>query len=80
MAPVFKPMITRQIAHSAFLLARLWDEIYEKAGKPPLQYYGAYKFPVTPDFVAPDYLVDDKVEATRTGPTQGPTAAPSPIK
>lgn len=49
------PMITMQLARSATLLALLWDEAYHKVGTPKLTAYKSYKYPFTPDFVAPDY-------------------------
>lgn len=48
-------MIVEQMARSAVLLAHLWDEAYKSAGQPKLASYKSYKFPFTPDFVAPNY-------------------------
>lgn len=53
--PKFEKLITRQMARSALLLAHVWDQIYEDAGKPNLKSYRSYLYPFTPDFVKPDY-------------------------
>lgn len=54
-AKIFRPMIVRQMARSALLLANLWDQAYLNLGKPTLKAYKSYQYPFTPDFVAPDY-------------------------
>lgn len=54
-AKKFEPLIVGQMARSAALLAQLWDEAYEQVGEPKLAAYKSYKYPFTPDFVAPDY-------------------------
>ncbi len=54
--PVYQDLMLVQMARSARLLAQLWDEIYVKAGRPPLKPYKSYRYPLQPDFVAPDYL------------------------
>ena len=51
----FEKMITKQMARSSLLLAHLWDQMYEEAGKPEVKSYRSYLYPFTPDFVAPDY-------------------------
>ncbi|MFP5518891.1 MAG: hypothetical protein ACLGGX_03250 [Bdellovibrionia bacterium] len=48
-------MIVTQMARAAVLLAHTWDEAYVQVGRPPLAKYKSYKYPFTPDFVAPDY-------------------------
>ncbi|MEZ4813850.1 MAG: hypothetical protein R3A80_01415 [Bdellovibrionota bacterium] len=52
----FRPLIVLEIARSAKGLAYLWDQIYIKAGKPNLAAYKSYRYPLTPDFVRPEYL------------------------
>jgi hypothetical protein len=52
----YEPLIIGQMARSAALLAKMWDNIYEKAGKPDIQAYESYRYPFQPDFVAPDYI------------------------
>ncbi|MFN7728307.1 MAG: hypothetical protein ACK5P7_04050 [Bdellovibrio sp.] len=54
-AKKFEPLVVTQMARSAALLALLWDEAYEQVGEPKLAAYKSYKYPFTPDFVAPDY-------------------------
>lgn len=54
----FEPHIVLGLARSAALLAQLWDQAYVKVGKPKLAAYKSYKYPFTPDFVAPDYFED----------------------
>ncbi len=51
----FRPLITKQLAHSAVLLAQLWDAAYEAGGKPNLKAYRSYHYPLNPDYVPPDY-------------------------
>jgi hypothetical protein len=50
------PLIEEQMARSAALLAQLWDEAYVAIGRPAMTSYKSYRFPHTPDFIAPDYL------------------------
>ncbi len=52
----FKPMIVSQMARSAALLAKMWDEVFEKSDSPDLAPYKSYQYPFTPEFVPPDYL------------------------
>lgn len=49
------PLVIKQMARASYLLAHLWDEIYNQAGEPPVKSYKSYRYPFTPDFVAPDY-------------------------
>lgn len=51
----FEPLIVRQMARSALLLAHSWDEAYKAGGQPELGKYRSYLYPFTPDFVKPDY-------------------------
>lgn len=51
-------LIVNQMARSAILLAHLWDKAYSEAGSPKLSSYKSYKYPFTPDFVAPDYYTE----------------------
>lgn len=55
-AQKFEPLVVAQMGRSAALLAQLWDEAYVAVVKPPLGVYKSYKYPFTPDFVAPDYF------------------------
>ena len=50
----FKKMILGQFVRSASLLAALWDEAYVSAGRPPMKAFKSYKFPFTPEFIAPN--------------------------
>ncbi|MEO5666550.1 MAG: hypothetical protein ABIR96_00680 [Bdellovibrionota bacterium] len=54
--PVFQDMIIQDMARSARLLASLWDAIYREGGRPQLDAYKSYRYPLEPDFVAPDYF------------------------
>ena len=58
--PKFEALIINQMAHSAYLLAQFWDEIYEKAGEPSLKQGFLRPYPFTPPFIAPDYLKKKK--------------------
>lgn len=57
-----KSSVTDQMGSAASLLAHLWDEAYEKAGKPKLSTYRSFRYPFTPDFVAPEYVSPTKPE------------------
>lgn len=52
----YKNMIVTQMARSAIVLAHFWDESYNKASSPSLQAYKSFRYPHTPDFIAPDYV------------------------
>jgi hypothetical protein len=64
-------MIVTDMARGATLLAHLWDQAYESAGRPQLKAYKSYKYPFTVDFVAPDYVP----ESAKTAPAK-PSVAP----
>ena len=51
----FEGIALTELARAAALLADLWDQAYVEAGKPNLKAYHSYKFPLSPDFVMPDY-------------------------
>ncbi len=55
-AAKYKTLIISEMARSSALLAQLWDEAYEKIGKPELSHYQNFRYPFEPEFVAPDYL------------------------
>ncbi|MBC7421586.1 MAG: hypothetical protein H7328_12735 [Bdellovibrio sp.] len=52
----FEKLILTQMARSSYLLAYYWDEAYKAAGEPPIKAYKSYRFPHSPEFVAPDYF------------------------
>jgi len=52
----FNKIIVTELARSSLLLAKLWDEAYVEAGYPKLASSKIYKYPLTVDFIAPDYL------------------------
>lgn len=58
----FESLTVRNMARSARLLARFWDEAYAAAGRPDLSAYKSYRYPFTPDYVPLNYLgpVDSK--------------------
>lgn len=58
----FESHIVQEMARSAALLAQLWDQIYVEAGEPAMKAYKSYKYPLTPDFVMPDYYEIKKEE------------------
>ncbi len=60
----FEKLIVTQMARASLLLAKLWDEIYEKSGSPELKSYKSYLYPLKPDFVMPDYY-DVSAEGTQ---------------
>jgi hypothetical protein len=54
-AKLFEPLIVKQLAKSSVMLAHLWDEAYRSIGKPELSKYKSYRYPLTADFIFPDY-------------------------
>lgn len=58
--------VVNEMARGAVLLAALWDESYEKAGKPQVTAFKSYKYPFTVDFIPPDYIEMKKDEAAPT--------------
>jgi hypothetical protein len=54
-AKKFEPLIVKQLAKSSVMLAHLWDEAYRSVGKPELAKYKSYRYPLTADFIYPDY-------------------------
>lgn len=54
-AQKFKPLIVLQLSRSAALLAKSWDDFYQKANSPDLTKYKSFAYPITPAYVAPDY-------------------------
>lgn len=51
----FEKLILNQMARASLLLAHLWDEVYLQAGSPEVKAYKSYKYPLTPEFIYPDY-------------------------
>lgn len=51
----FQTLASTEMARSALLLAKMWDNIYKEAGEPELKKYKSFKYPYTPDFVEPNY-------------------------
>lgn len=52
----FHKIIVTELARSSVLLANLWDEAYIEAGRPTLASSKIYKYPLSVDFIAPDYF------------------------
>jgi hypothetical protein len=61
----FEPLIVKHLSRAAALLATLWDDAYKEAGSPKLSAYRSYKYPLTPDFVYPDYYEIKKDEGKK---------------
>lgn len=57
----FRRLHVKHMGRSAALLAQLWGRVYDRAGKPDLAAYKAYRYPHEPDFIPPDYF-DLKLE------------------
>ncbi len=55
-APQFQSLIINEMAYSARLLALMWERAYHEGGDPDLKAYGSYRFPFSPEFLAPNYL------------------------
>lgn len=58
-----EPLVVLHLARSATLLAQLWDEAYVAIGSPTIQTSKSYYFPLTPDFVMPDYYDTDSLKS-----------------
>jgi len=54
--PKFREMMLTQMGRSARVLSMFWEESYKKGGLPKLEGYKSYRYPLQPDFVAPDYF------------------------
>lgn len=52
----FEKLILEEMARSSHLLASTWDEIYKMAGEPQMKAYKSYRYPLTPEFIPPDYF------------------------
>lgn len=52
----FEKLILEEMARSSHLLASSWTEIYKTAGEPLMKAYKSYRYPLTPEFVPPDYF------------------------
>lgn len=55
-AKKFEPLIVDQMARASLLLAEFWDQIYREAGRPKIKSYRSFRYPLAPDFIAPDYF------------------------
>lgn len=51
----FEKLIVEQMGRAALLLASFWDQIYTESGAPELKPYRSYRYPLTVDFIMPDY-------------------------
>lgn len=51
----FEKLMVTQMGRAAKLLAHLWDQAFIEAGSPEVKAYKSYRYPLTPDFVMPDY-------------------------
>jgi len=58
--PEFKPYVRTHMARGALFLAHMWDKAYFDSSKKawPISKYKSYRFPFSPEFVKPDYLLD----------------------
>jgi hypothetical protein len=54
--PSFRPLIVKELGRASANLAAFWDEIFVAGNSPNLSGYKSYIYPLTPAFVAPDYL------------------------
>ncbi len=52
----FNKIMVTELARASVLLAHLWDQAYAEAGKPAMTSSKIYKYPLSVDFIAPDYL------------------------
>jgi len=61
----FNKIIVTELARSSLLLAKLWDDAYLEANSPKLASSKIYKYPLTVDFIAPDYIPEVKAETKK---------------
>lgn len=59
----FNKIIVTELARASVLLSHLWDQAYIEAGKPTLASSKIYRYPLTVDFIAPDYLPKEEAKA-----------------
>lgn len=52
----FTPRITERLATGADVLATLWMNAWEAAGKPDMRAYKSFVYPTAPAFIAPSYI------------------------
>jgi hypothetical protein len=52
----YHDMTVERLATAAEVLANLWYQAWQDAGKPDFKGYQSFAYPVAPDFVVPDYL------------------------
>ena len=55
-AKAFDELIVDELARSARVLADLWDEVLVQGDRPSLKLYRSGRYPITPEFVAPNYI------------------------
>jgi hypothetical protein len=58
--PKFHDLIVERLATAAEVLADLWLQAWEEAGKPSFKGYRSFAYPVAPEFIPPDYLTTPK--------------------
>lgn len=61
----FEKYMLEQMARSSYLLAQYWDEAYNAASEPQTKAYKSYRYPLTPEFVPPDYFDLKPAEAKK---------------
>ncbi|MFZ3228821.1 MAG: hypothetical protein WA160_01355 [Pseudobdellovibrio sp.] len=61
----FEKLFIQEMARSSALLAQLWDQAYVEAGEPAIKAYKSYRYPLTPEFVMPDYFEIKPEEAKK---------------
>ncbi len=52
----FEKLILEEMARSSLMLAHYWEQAYKVAGEPPAKAYKSYRYPLTPEFIEPDYF------------------------
>jgi hypothetical protein len=53
---VYEPLLIERLSLGADVLAKVWGIAWINGGRPKLDFYHSYTYPVAPDFVWPDYL------------------------
>lgn len=60
----YDDFIIERLAIGASVLSQLWYLAWQTGGKPDLSEYRSYLYPVQPAFIAPDYIIAEKLTMT----------------
>jgi hypothetical protein len=66
-AAQLEPFVIERLAVAADTLAQLWQNAWDRAGRPDLRSYHSYAYPLRPDFLGPSYITEASCQ-TRPAP------------